>query len=183
MREFFRFRTWAGPVTIGSFVVMGISGILLFFHVNIGLMKLAHEWLGWVFVVGAVAHLAVNWRPFVAYFRKPAGLAIMAVLLLAGVLSLLPAGGGGPSPRQSFMAMSRALEQAPLSAVAQVAKRSPQSVQEDLESKGIQVRHGEQTISEIASDNEKHSMEILTHVFGGTTEPDRGPRGPGPGAH
>lgn len=39
-------RKWATPLTIGSFLLMGVTGILMFFHLDIGLNKLAHEWAG-----------------------------------------------------------------------------------------------------------------------------------------
>ena len=159
MKDTFRLKTWAGPLTIGSFVVIAGTGILMFFHLNVGLVKLAHEWLSWLLVVGAFAHLVVNWKAVVAYFRKPAGIVIMASLLVLGLLSLLPVGG---SPRRPpHMDISRALDQSSLTLVAQVAKRSPQSAIDELKARGIQVRHGEQTISEIASDNEKRTMDIL----------------------
>ena len=45
MKEILRPKTWAGPLMIGSFVVMAVTGILMFLHLNIGAMKLAHEWL------------------------------------------------------------------------------------------------------------------------------------------
>lgn len=43
MKDTFRLKTWAGPLTIGSFVVIAGTGILMFFHLNVGVVKLAHE--------------------------------------------------------------------------------------------------------------------------------------------
>ena len=54
-------REWATPLTIGLFILMAVTGILMFFHLDSRLNKLAHEWLGWLFVVGVVAHAAANW--------------------------------------------------------------------------------------------------------------------------
>lgn len=174
MREAFRMRTWAGPMTIGCFAVVGASGILMFFHLNTGLSKLVHEWLGMLMVIAVIAHLLVNWKPFLAYFRKPAAIGIMAVLVLLGGLSLLPA-GAGPSRGHPMMAVSRALEQAPLGVVAQVAKRTLESATESLKAEGIQVRSGQQTIAEIAGDNDRNPMEILTYVLGNQADSGRGP--------
>ena len=50
-------KTWAGPLTIGSFVLMAVRGILMFLHLNIGAMKLAHEWLELLFVTGGLTPL------------------------------------------------------------------------------------------------------------------------------
>ena len=164
MKNVFRLKTWAGPLAIGSFAVIAGTGILMFFHLNIGLIKLAHEWLGWLLVIGGVAHLLVNWRAGLAYFRKPAGVTIMATVLLLGGLSLLPA--GGPPRRPPHMEVPRVLEQCSLNLVAQVAKRSAQSAMDELEVRGIRVRDAEQTISEIASDNGRRAIEVLACAIG-----------------
>ncbi len=164
MKNGFRLKTWAGPLTIGSFVVLTVTGILMFFHLNFGAVKLAHEWLSLVFVAGALAHLAVNWKPLLAYFRKPVGVGIISAILLVGALSLVPFGGG--SHGHPLMAVARALEQSPLTLVAEVAQRSPQTVVEELKAQGLQVQNESQTISEIASENQRQSMEILNRVLG-----------------
>lgn len=49
-------REWATPVTVGVFVVMAATGLLMFFHLDIGLNKAAHEWLGWLMVAAVAAH-------------------------------------------------------------------------------------------------------------------------------
>jgi hypothetical protein len=171
MKEVFRMKTWAGPLTIGSFVVMAATGILMFFHLNVGAVKLVHEWLSWLLVIGAVAHLAVNWRPFLGYFQKPVGVGIMATVLLLGAFSLFPA--GGPPRRPPFMEALMALEQSSLNVVAQVAKRSPQSAVDELRTRGLHVAHKAQTISEIALDKDTRSMDILAYVFGRANGPTR----------
>jgi hypothetical protein len=145
---------------------VAVTGVLMLFHLNTGLAKLAHEWIGLLLVVGGIAHVALNWKPFVAYFRKPSAVAIVSVLVLLGAASLFPvsAGGHGGPP---MMQASAALELAPLEVVAQVANDSPESLIERLEARGIRVRDGRQTLREIAADNGVHGMEILGHVFEG----------------
>ena len=164
MKDVIRLRAWAGPLTIGSFVVISVTGILMFFHMNTGLAKLAHEWLGWLLVIGGVAHLFVNWRAFLAYFRKPVAIAIMAVVLLVGALAMLPVGGA--TRRPPMMDFSRALEQSSLTLVAQVAKRNPQTAIDDLKARGIEVKDAQHTIATIAEDNGKRSFEVLACVLG-----------------
>ena len=83
----FNLRSWATPITIGSFVISAISGVILFFHLNIGLMKPAHEWLSWFMILGVAMHVFTNWRAFLQYFKKPIPLAVIGVFLLLTVLS------------------------------------------------------------------------------------------------
>ncbi|MEZ5476590.1 MAG: DUF4405 domain-containing protein [Thiolinea sp.] len=58
----FTLRNWATPITIGSFIISAITGVLIFFHINIGLVKPAHEWLSWFMILGVAMHLVINWR-------------------------------------------------------------------------------------------------------------------------
>jgi hypothetical protein len=176
MGEKLRLRAWAGPLTIGSFGVVAITGIMMFFHIEIGLAKVAHEWLSWLLVVAAVAHTALNWKAFLAYFRKPAGVAIIAVMLILGVLSLcLSIPGGHPHGPRALMAVAGALEKSSLRVVAQVAKGSPESLIEKLTAQGIQVRGPDQTIGEIASENHRRGFEILGQLLGDANPPSSGP--------
>lgn len=171
MKDKLAMRTWAGPLVIGSFAVVAVTGILLFFHVDIGLAKAAHEWLSLILVVGAVAHTALNWRPFLAYFRKPAGMAIIGVMLALGVaslgVSLVGSAGGHEHGPPAMMAATRAMETSSLRVVAQVAKSSPEAIVEKLKTAGIQVRSADQTIGEIASENGARNSELLGEILGG----------------
>ena len=49
-------RQWVTPLVAGSFLLMGVTGILMFFHWDSGLNKAAHEWLGWLMIIGVALH-------------------------------------------------------------------------------------------------------------------------------
>ncbi|MDE4173298.1 DUF4405 domain-containing protein [Phaeobacter sp. PT47_59] len=101
-------RTWATPLTIGSFLLMGVTGLLMFFHLDSGLNKVVHEWVGWVMVAGVLAHVLLNWRAFSVYFKRPVAVTIMALsaVVLAG--SFVPVSGGGSPVRPVMMAVTQA---------------------------------------------------------------------------
>lgn len=40
-----KLRAWVTPITIGSFLLIGVTGLLMFFKVPGGLIVIAHEWL------------------------------------------------------------------------------------------------------------------------------------------
>lgn len=171
MKDTLRLRAWAGPLTIGSFAVVAVTGILMFFKASFGLMKLAHEWLSLCLVFGVVAHIVLNWKPFLGYFRKGTGVSIMAAFLVMGILAsipaLLPAKGQFPRGGAFHPQAYTALEQSSLSVVAHVAKKSPESLSEDLRAKGIRVRDNQQTLPEIAAENKVGNMVLLSYIFGG----------------
>ena len=39
-------RKWATPLTVASFLIMGVTGILMFFHLDSGLNGPLQEWAG-----------------------------------------------------------------------------------------------------------------------------------------
>ena len=55
-----KLRSWVTPITIGSFLLLGVTGLLMFFKVRGGLIVVAHEWLSPIFVVGACLHIFLN---------------------------------------------------------------------------------------------------------------------------
>jgi len=158
-------RTWATPITIGSFVIVSITGILMFFHLKIGLIEVAHEWLSWVFIVGSLAHIAINWRAFAKYFSKPASVAIIALILAVGALAFLPIESGKSERKAKIMKAIGALEQSPLNLVAQIGKTSPEALVQKLEANGFEVKDASQTVEEIAQSNQKKPMDILGLLF------------------
>ena len=169
MKDRYWLRTWAGPLTIGSFGVVAATGILMFFHANTGLMKLAHEWLSWLLVLGVIAHVVLNKESFLGYFRKPSSVTIMSVFLVLAVLTLVPL--GGVRGRPPFMEAFRALEMSSLSVVSDVAQKSPESLMEELRAKGIRVRDRQQSLREIAAENSLNGMEVLRVVFNNSEMP------------
>jgi hypothetical protein len=89
--------SWATPLTMGAFAVMATTGLLMFFHADIGLNKTAHEWLGWVMVAGVALHAVANWRLFKKYFvTGTASRAILATSAAVLLASFLSPGDGGP---------------------------------------------------------------------------------------
>ena len=72
-------RKFATPLTMGAFLLSAVTGVLMFFHLDTGLNKAAHEWLSWAMVIGVALHIAVNYRAFSLYLKKPLALGIVGV--------------------------------------------------------------------------------------------------------
>lgn len=166
MKDKLRFRAWAGPVTIGSFVVVAATGLLMFFHLNFGLIKVAHEWLSVLFVIGALAHIVLNWKPLLAYLRKPLGVTIVAVFLVLGAVSFVPLGGVGGG-RPPIGAMVQAMQRCPLNVAARLAGKPEAALIEQLEAAGVHVGGSDQTLEQIASANNVSPFVVMGQVFQG----------------
>ncbi|MCX5645474.1 MAG: DUF4405 domain-containing protein [Phycisphaerae bacterium] len=50
------------PITAALFILVSLTGILLLLHVESRTVQETHELVGVLFVVGALVHLALNWR-------------------------------------------------------------------------------------------------------------------------
>ncbi len=159
-----KLRAWATPLTIGAFALSAITGIMVFFHLQIGLAKVLHEWFSWCLVIGGLFHVLGSRQPFVRHLSRPLGKAIVGVFAVLIILAFLPLGGGqqkGMPPQK----LAGILSNTPLANVAVVASHQPDELIKELASKGIVVAGKEQTIREIARANGKQNVEVLDLVF------------------
>lgn len=153
-------RKWATPLTVGSTLIVTITGLMLFFHLSPGLTRPAHEWIGWIMAVAVVAHLILNFRAFTTYFRKPWGIGIMgvsAVVMGVSLLDLVPAGAAGGSPVPLLMG---AVDRAPVERVIALSGHEAQEGLALLRDGGFDVLPG-QPVSEITGgDRDRHAALI-----------------------
>jgi hypothetical protein len=158
---------WATPLTIGSFIITAITGVLIFFHINIGLVKPAHEWLSWLMVIGVGAHIAFNWRSFARYFStsKKLSLAIIGVCVALTVASVLPLGAGNDKGRPAAFKAADAMNQAALAQVAAVIKQDPAALMAKLQAQNLQVTDPSQTLTQIAQSNGTEAIKVLNVVL------------------
>ncbi len=159
-------RQWATPLTIGAFGLMAVTGLLMFFHLDQGLQKPAHEWLGWLMVAAVGVHAAVNWPGFKRHLTVPGpGRIIVGVcaLALAGSFFIAPAEEGeGASP--PVLAM-RAVAKAPLKTVLPLTGKSFEQVQRELAAAGIQVENDQQAIGAIVGDDRGRMGQAMRVLF------------------
>jgi hypothetical protein len=155
-------KSWATPLATATFIILAVTGTLMFFKVEAGFIKPVHEWLSWAMSAGVILHIIANWKSFTGYFlRKPAR-AIIGTGLLVTLLAIFIPEGEQSNPR---MNMIRALESARLETVAEVVDQKSETIMEKLGSKGITVGKASMSIREIASNNNKKEMEVLALIF------------------
>jgi hypothetical protein len=161
-----KLREWATPLTIGAFGLMSVTGLLMFFHFDMGLNKPAHQWLGWAMVAGVAAHAAANWNAFKRYFVSSAtGRAIigLSVLVLAGSFVSLPGGKEGASP--PVLAM-RAIAKAPISTVAPLSGRSTDQLLDDLAKAGVKLAGADSSLDSVTAGNREMQGKAMGVLFG-----------------
>ncbi len=156
-------RGWATPVTIGAFALSAITGIMLFFKMQLGLIKPVHEWLSWLLVIGALFHLIANRHVLIKYISRPLGKSILIFFLLLLCVSMVPF--GNQQREHPLKRISSGVMHSPLSVVAQIASHKPDEAMNLLSVKGIHIENADQTIQDIAVKNGKDPLLILDMIF------------------
>jgi hypothetical protein len=158
-------RPWITPLVIGSFLLSAVTGIVIFFHWDTGLVKLAHEWLSWIMVLAVLPHVLLNMLPFKRYFTQKTGLWIVGVSAVVLALSFLSLGGNSPAKDPGFAPPIRALAKAPISVLAQVAGTSTDDVKARLQAAGYTVTSDQQSVADLAGGELRAQIGAITKVM------------------
>jgi hypothetical protein len=156
-------REWATPLTAGSFIVLAVTGLLMFFHLDRGLNHLAHEWIGWLLVIGVFCHVTANFLGFKKHISGGLGKAVIVAFLLVLTFSFIqpeerkrPPGWAQPVKALAFM---------PLKELAIVAKMSVEEVRERLTEDGLNPTSDEQSIKDLVGHNLRRQVGALNAIF------------------
>ena len=163
-------KSWATPLAVGAFIISGITGLLIFFEIELGIIEPVHKWLSWLFVAGVVLHLASNWKQFTGYFSKKPAIGIIGAALIVTITSMLPIFGeekeGKTEEREKSGKIAvQLLESSSLETIALVAKTTPKLLVEQLEKSGIIVKDPSLTIQQIANSNGKNEKSVLGTIL------------------
>ena len=156
-------REWVTPVAIGAFMLSAVTGMLMFFHVDTGLNKDAHEWLGWILVGGVALHGAVNFGGLKRHFGSGRGKAVIGLFALLLALSFVPFGGEEGDP--PTLAPARALSSAPIATLAEVARVTPEQMLARIRIAGLQPASAQQSLGELVGHDRHRQAEVLAKVL------------------
>lgn len=157
-------REWVTPLAAGAFLLSAVTGVLIFFHIDTGLNKPAHEWLSWVLLMGVGLHVAANFGGLKRHLATSRGKALIGLFVVVLALSFYSPGGFKDEP--PFVAPMRALANAPLTTVAQVANISPDELLQRLRNAGLQPGSAQQKLSDLTGPNPRRQTDVLGKVFG-----------------
>jgi len=167
-----RLRSWVTPITIGSFLLLGVTGVLMFLKVRGGLIVVAHEWLSPIFVIAAGLHLWLNWDPVRACLSRARGIVIVG--LFAGLLAyaIAPheeaaerAREHGHGQEEIGRRAAQLLLGARLSTVAELTGRSTQELRDDLLRRGVRVSSDDVTLAEATRQSRASRVRVLDAVL------------------
>lgn len=156
-----KLRAWATPLTVGTFLLMAVTGVLMFFHASTGINKLVHEWVGLVMIAAVGAHLVLNWRAFSTYFKRPVAVGIVAGFAALLAVSFFPVlGPQGPGGRPDMTAVNM-VANAPLAALGPVLGLDSDAVLERLADGGYPAEAGD-TLRDLAGGDMRLQVQLIS---------------------
>lgn len=157
-------KSWVTPITIGAFILMAVTGLLMFFEIETGYNKRAHEWFSLVFVAGALFHIWTSKNSFIHYFKTGTGILFISLFVVVLGLSFLspPKEQNGRMPVQKVIG---ALSSLSVNELAILAKKEPATVIEKLKTAGFQVIEGKEIIQDLTKGEKGQQGKIFGLIF------------------
>lgn len=153
-------RNYITPFISLVFLVVGLSGVLMFFHLFDGYTEVVHEYMGIFFVVCAVSHIILNWRGLRSHFGKkvfiPALLGVLSVSIVFIVLSKI-------YPPVDTVLLNKIIK-APIYDAFKALEVDYSEAAKRLETKGISI-DGATTIEAIWINNSAGPEEVIDLIM------------------
>jgi hypothetical protein len=149
-------RNYVTPFISLIFLVLGISGMLMFFHLFDGYTEVAHEFFGLFFFICAIFHIILNWKALKIHFKR--GVFIPAALALA-VISILFIVEQQSSPKVDTILLER-ISKAPIDDAFKALQVDSLKAVTRLKANGISIE-GAETLEDIWTNNETNIMEVF----------------------
>jgi 4-amino-4-deoxy-L-arabinose transferase-like glycosyltransferase len=162
-----KLRNWVTPLTVGSFLLVGFTGVLMLFGYRSGSVNALHEAFSLVFVIAAVLHTWLNWGAIRLHLSRATGRFVIGLFAILLVVSLIPFGERTDRGRIPSRAAVAVLLDAPIEAVAALTRRTPVELREALNQQGIRVTSDALTVAEVARQNQADPVRVLAAIVGG----------------
>ncbi len=150
-------KTLATSLTTITFLIIAISGVMLFFHFFDAQVKELHEILGLVFMGAVVFHLFYNWKSMKNYFNKKIFLSSLIVGVLVSATFVGTSLDQGENPKRTII---ETVLKAPLDSSLSLFKLTNEQAKDKL--KKADITFDEQTtILAIAKSNKTSPFKII----------------------
>lgn len=153
-------RNYITPFISLIFLVVGLTGAFMFFHLFDGYTEVVHEFLGVFFVVCAVFHIRLNWKALKIHFKRgvfiPAGLGAIVVSIIFIVQQQA-------NPKVDTILLNRIIK-APIDDVFKALGVDSSEAAKRLEANGISI-NGATTIEAIWINNDADPEEVFDLIM------------------
>lgn len=148
------------PYLTFLFLVVGLSGILMLFHILDDYTKVVHELLGIVFVLFSILHVILNWKSLKTHFKKrvfiASGIVVLIVSVAFVVLAKMEVDHEG--------IMIEKLVEAPISESFSILKLDYNQVEKTLKEYNVVIGESK-SIMEIGTNNNKSPKDIIELII------------------
>ena len=146
----------ATSLTIGAFIVVSITGMLLFFDLATGSIRATHEWMSLFFALTGLLHVYSHKKALFNYFSNKYLIFMCTVLMLAGfmfVFSLNDIYASGASYKK--------LINAKLEHLAPIFDTNTNELVVKIKSMGLTIKSTGQSLNDIAKANNMDVHDII----------------------
>ncbi|NQY92935.1 MAG: DUF4405 domain-containing protein [Campylobacteraceae bacterium] len=151
-------KNFATSLTTGLFIVMGTSGIMLFFKLFDMQVKQLHEILGLGFIVAVSCHLFYNWKSMRKYFSKKIFILTLIGTALITSSFVLSSINGGENPKKVIIEQ---VIKIPLEYSVKIFELKLEDAIDKLEDKNMKVNESN-SIGSIAKQNNTNPFKIIS---------------------
>ncbi|MEQ7801972.1 DUF4405 domain-containing protein [Pedobacter sp. ASV1-7] len=153
-------RNYITPFISLVFLVVGLSGMLMFFHLFDGYTEVVHEYLGVFFIICAVFHIILNWKALKIHFKRgvfiPAGLAVAVISILFIIQQQY-------NPKVDTMLLDKIIK-APINDVFKALEVDSSKAVKRLETNGISI-DGATNLKDIWINNNADPEEVFDLIM------------------
>lgn len=151
-------KTLATSLTALVFLVVGSSGVLLYFHLFERSVKELHETLGLIFVIAALFHVFFNFNAMKHYFKKKIFLISTAIIVVVSASFILANSTESKVNPKSVIITS--VLNAPIEDAVQILGDDMDQFEQKLKAKGIVLKE-EASINQLAKSNKTSPFKII----------------------
>ena len=143
------------------FLVVALSGILMFFHLFDGYTDVVHELLGLTFVLFVVLHIIKNWKSIGNYSRKRVFIFPGIVIIIISITFIVVGKVKGNLGNDILMK----LLQSPASVSFKVLNVDYKEAEAIFRKNSIIIRDSLESIEEISLKNKKSPEDIIKLIY------------------
>ncbi|MEN5379970.1 DUF4405 domain-containing protein [Sphingobacterium kitahiroshimense] len=153
-------RNYITPFISLVFLVVGISGFLMLFHLFDGYTEVVHEILGLFFIICAIFHIILNWKALRIYFKKGVFFpALLGVLVLSVILII----SERMSPPIDLIIFNKMVK-APINDAFRALDVNYEKASEKLKENGLSIEEAT-TIEDIWINNDSNPEKVIDLIM------------------
>lgn len=155
-------KTLATSLTTLVFLVVGTSGVLMYFHLFERSVKELHEILGLLFVAAAIFHVFFNFNSMKNYFTNKIFLISTLAILVISLSFIIPnSGNTAPSPKGVIIT---SVLNAPIEDAIEILGSDMDQFELKLKNEGLGLED-EATINQLAKNNKTSPFRIVDIII------------------